>query len=93
MLPLVLSHELVHPFKFWHNNELREGICSGKELYCLQSQFTAQARQQAFGLATDLAAAGAQVCITCMRAEYKVWVSLRTLANVCPIAENSQVAA
>jgi hypothetical protein len=79
MLPLVLSHELVNPFKFLYNDEIREGMCSGKELYCLWEKFPVGSRQKAFALAMDLAEQNCQVCITCMRAEYKIWVSLRTL--------------
>jgi hypothetical protein len=78
MLPLVLSHELVHPFKFWHNNELHEGMCSGKELYRLVEKFGTSDRQKAFGLAVQLAEQGSQICVTCLRAEYCVWVSLRS---------------
>lgn len=78
MLPLVLSHELVHPFKFWYENELHEGMCSGKELYRLVEKFGSNERQKAFGLAVQLAEQGGQVCVTCMRAEYCVWVSLRS---------------
>ena len=81
MLPLVLSHGLVHPFKFLYNQEIREGMCSGKELYCLWEKFPVDSRQRAFALAIDLAEQGSQVCITCMRAEYKIWVSLRTLPS------------
>jgi len=78
MLPLVLSHELVHPFKFWYDHELQEGMCSGKELYRLVEKFGTSDRQSAFGLAVKLAEKGSQVCVTCMRAEYCVWVGLRS---------------
>ncbi|MBD2094977.1 hypothetical protein H6F90_07380 [Trichocoleus sp. FACHB-591] len=81
MLPLVLSHELVHPFKFLYDHEIREGMCSGKELYCLWRRFPADSRQEAFALAMDLAEQDSQVCITCMRVEYKIWISLRTLPS------------
>lgn len=78
MLPLVLSHELVHPFKFWHHNEICEGMYSGNELYRLCSTYKPKDRQKAFCLALALSEHGAQVCISCMRNQYKVWVSLRT---------------
>ncbi|HEY9751016.1 MAG TPA: hypothetical protein V6C63_20200 [Allocoleopsis sp.] len=87
MLPLVLSHELVHPFKFLYNHEIHEGMCSGKELYCLWERFPASSRQKAFAVAMDLAEQGRQVCITCMRSEYKIWVSLRTLPSGFAAAE------
>ena len=78
MLPLILSHAIVHPFKFWYAEQLCEGMCSGKELYRLQAKFDASARQQAFTTALDSAEQGHRVCITtCSRNEYKVWVSLR----------------
>ncbi|MBD2098468.1 hypothetical protein H6F90_25690 [Trichocoleus sp. FACHB-591] len=79
MLPLVLSHELVHPFKFWHRNEICEGMYSGAELYRLCTTHQAEDRQKAFCLALSLSEHGAQVCITAMRNEYKVWVGLRNL--------------
>jgi hypothetical protein len=96
MLPLVLSHELVHPFKFLYDHEIRDGMCSGKELYCFWENFPPSSRQKAFAVAMDLAEQGSQVCITCMRAEYKIWVSLRTLplnSAVAPVAQPMLAAA
>ncbi|MBD1864151.1 MULTISPECIES: hypothetical protein [Trichocoleus] len=96
MLPLVVSHELVHFFKFLYDHEIREGMCSEKELYCLWDSFPASSRQKAFAVAMDLAEQGSQVCITCMRAEYKIWVSLRTLplsSAIAPVAQPMPVAA
>nr|WP_290227807.1 hypothetical protein [Trichocoleus desertorum] len=93
MLPLVLSHELVHPFKFLHDDEIREGMCSGKELYYLWEKFPVGSRQKAFAFAMDLAEQGSQVCITCLRSEYKIWVSLRTLPSGFAAAQPMLVAA
>lgn len=93
MLPLVLSHELVHPFKFLYNHEIREGMSSGRELYCLWEKFPVDSRQKAFAFAMDLAEQGSQVCITCMRAEYKIWVSLRTLPSDFAVAQPMLAAA
>lgn len=77
MLPLLLSHELVHTFKFWQDGQLHEGMSSGKDLYRFNAQFALQERQKAFQVATELAHKGLQVCVTCMRNEYKIWVGLR----------------
>ncbi len=89
MYPLVLSHDLVQCFKFWSHNELCEGMCSDREMYCLSSTYQAKDRQKAFSLAVALAEHGAQVCITCRRHEYKVWVNLRThhLSTFVPAPE------
>lgn len=87
MLPLLLSHELVHAFKFWHNGELHEGMSSGKDLYRLQAKFYPQERQRAFQVATELAQQGLQVCVTCLRTEYKIWVSLRSHSQVNHISQ------
>lgn len=88
MYPLVLSHSLVQSFKFWYRNEIHEGMCSDREVYRLYELYQAEDRQKAFSLAVSLSEHGAQVCITCMRAEYKAWVSLRTqhLASSVPKA-------
>ncbi|HEY9747212.1 MAG TPA: hypothetical protein V6C63_00820 [Allocoleopsis sp.] len=80
MIPLFLSHQLVHPFKFWYDNQLQEGIRFGKELYCFVADFAAADRQKAFSLAVSLAEQGTPVYITCMGAKYKVWVNL----GICP---------
>lgn len=93
MLPLVLSHDLVYPFKFLYDHEIREGMCSGKELYYLWERFPSGSRQKAFAFAMDLAEQGSQVCITCMRSEYKIWVSLRTLPSGFAAAQPMLVAA
>ncbi|MEP0873517.1 hypothetical protein NDA01_27535 [Trichocoleus desertorum AS-A10] len=83
MYPLVLSHNLVQSFKFWYQNEIHEGMCSDKEMYRLCTVYKAEDRQRAFSLAVSLAVSlaehGAQVCITALRNEYKVWVGLRNL--------------
>lgn len=78
MLPVILSHELVHPFKFWHQHEICEGMHTGNELYRLCTTYQPQERQKAFCLVIALAEQGVQVCMTRRRTEYKVWVSLRT---------------
>ncbi|MBD2098471.1 hypothetical protein H6F90_25705 [Trichocoleus sp. FACHB-591] len=51
--------------------------------------YKAEGRQKAFSLAVSLAEHGAQVCVTCRRTEYKVWVSLRTLPSttLAPLEE------
>ena len=89
MYTLVLSHELVQPFKFWYQNEIREGMCSNQEIYRLCGTYKTEDRQKAFSLGVALAEHGAQACVTCMRTEYKVWVSLRThhLAPLVPAPE------
>ncbi len=92
MLPLVLSHELVHPFKFWYDNELQDGMCSGKELYRLVEKCGTRDRQRAFGLAVKLAEQGSHVCVTCMRAEYCIWVGLRSKMPQLPELANSLAA-
>jgi hypothetical protein len=92
MLPLVLSHELAHPFKFWYENELHEGMCSGKELYRLVEKFAGHERQKAFGIAVQLAEQGCQICVTCMRAEYCVWVSSRSKTPQLRTLETTLVA-
>lgn len=78
MYPLVLSHTLIQPFKFWYQGEIIEGMCSSQEIYCLSSTYKAEDRQKAFCLAIALTEHGAQVCVTCRKREYKVWVGLRT---------------
>lgn len=78
MLPLVLSHELIHPFKFWHEQNLQEGMCFGKELYQLVGQFNPDERQKAFSVAVALAETGHHICVSCLRAKYCVWISLRS---------------
>jgi hypothetical protein len=82
MHPLVLSHEVVSFFSFWHNGVAHQGISTGKELYGFHARFSAADREKAFNVATDLAETGAEVCITCLPTEYQVWVSLRNLEQV-----------
>ena len=84
MYPLVLSHDLIQSFKFWYQNELHEGMCSSREMYRLSSTYRAQDRQKAFCLAVALSEQGSQVCVTCSRHEYKVWVNLRTQCVATP---------
>jgi hypothetical protein len=48
MLPFVLSHELVHPFKFWYDSEICEGMHFGNELYRLYMTYKVQEQQKTF---------------------------------------------
>ena len=82
MYPLVLSHEVVSAFSYWHEGVLQNGIASGKELYGFYKKFKADQRQEAFSTAVSLSETGIEVCITCLPSEYKVWVSLRNLEQV-----------
>ena len=82
MYPLVLSHEVVSTFSFWHERVLQEGIASGKELYNFCKKFDAAQRQEAFSTAVSLSETRIEVCITCLLTEYRIWVSLRNLEQV-----------
>ena len=82
MYPLVLSHEVVSTFSFWHGGVLQKGIASGKELYGFYKKFDTDQRQEAFSIAVSLAEMGIEVCITCLPTGYKVWVNLRKLEQV-----------
>jgi hypothetical protein len=82
MYPLVLSHEVVSTFSFWHEGVLQKGIAAGQELYGFYKKFDTAQRQEAFSMAVSLSETGIEVCITCLPTEYKIWVSLRKFEQV-----------
>lgn len=80
MLPQVISQQLVHIFKYW-NEKICIGMRHGDELYTFVRSYPLSERLQAYDLACELAATDSQVCITCSRWRYTVWLSLRAFSE------------
>jgi hypothetical protein len=79
MLPQVISQHLVHIFKYW-NEKICIGMRHGDELYTFVRSYPLSDRLQAYDHACQLAGTGGQVCITCSRWRYTIWLSLRTVS-------------
>jgi hypothetical protein len=76
MLPQVISHKLVHLFKYWHNG-IQQGMRHGNHLYTYVRSYPLHERLQAYDLSGDLANRGIPTCITCSEQQYTIWISLQ----------------
>ncbi|HEY9645570.1 MAG TPA: hypothetical protein V6C88_04325 [Chroococcidiopsis sp.] len=77
MFPLVVSQDLIQPFKFWHG-DVRLGMRYADELYTHVRSYAVSARLDAYELACSLAQNGSRVCVACSPWRYTIWISLRS---------------
>lgn len=78
VLPIILSEQIVLPFKFWFNHSLQEGIHHQDELYCQLTSFPPSDRAKAYHLSCRLAQTGTIVLLTLSSQRCGLWVSLRS---------------
>ncbi len=82
MLSTTIPEPLVRCFKFWSDNEIKEGIYWREELYKLVSTFSPTERERAYALGVDISQHGKSTVITCSQDSYRVWVSLISCESV-----------
>ncbi|MBD2152964.1 hypothetical protein [Leptolyngbya sp. FACHB-16] len=73
-----VSEQIVCPFTFYLNGQLRQGIRYANELYALVQEFSPEQRSLAYQKATNLAEQGQTVVITVSSSQYQSWISLRS---------------
>lgn len=78
-LPLTLSEELIYPFQWYLQGEIREGMRFQDEIYGLIARFDANQRTVAYELACELASGGGQVVVTVANSTEtrQIWLNLR----------------
>jgi len=86
VIPPVIHEQDCHPFKFWFNGEIQEGMVYRNELfYRLQTAteaHRAKLYQRACQLAQQEVAHEPTVVVTASEQAYSIWLSLRS-ANLC----------
>jgi len=73
-----VSEQIVCPFTFYFNGQLRQGMRYANELYTLASEFSPKQRSLAYQKATHLVKQGQTVVITVSAFQYRSWISLRS---------------
>lgn len=77
VLPPVLSEGNYHPFKFWFNDRLRDGLFYQNELFYRLQTLSATHRATLYQHACQLAQQDS-VIVTASLTEYSMWISLRS---------------
>ncbi len=80
MLPIVISETLAHPFSFYLQASVFQGIRYQGELYGLVSEFKVAERLKAYQRACEWVERGMTVVITASGEHYAIWMSLRSPA-------------
>ena len=100
MLPKVLNEKQVHPFKFYLEGEVQQGMRHDGLLYALVSTFSLKERLKAYDLATRLAESECRAVVTVSN-QYSIWIPLtsaeylrwqRCASNVQVIEKKSSMA-
>lgn len=80
MLPIVISETLAHPFSFYLQTSVFQGIRYQGELYGLINEFKGAERLKAYQRACEWVERGMTVIITASGEHYAIWMSLRSPA-------------
>lgn len=79
MISSAISEDQVSIFKYWNNDGIQEGMNHKGQLYALVRSYPTQEQLDACELGCDLAAKGMDVCLTCSRSRYGIWMNLKSL--------------
>lgn len=82
MLPVVISEQLVHFFKFYLNSQVKQGMRHGNDLYQFIDEFDRTDRLQAYQKACTLAEQGIPVVVTASSLKYAIWSNLKSLSEL-----------
>ncbi|WP_448560762.1 hypothetical protein [Trichothermofontia sp.] len=78
MLPLIVQHDQVFPFRFWLNNRIQEGLHYRGELFCHLQTFETGQRARVYHLACKLAQQGNPTLLLLSPTHCSLWISLRS---------------
>lgn len=78
LLPTVLTEQLIAPFNFFLNGEIRQGMRHQDELYGHLYEFDARSRLQAYQIACRLMEQAVPVLMTASAQRYVIWINLRS---------------
>jgi hypothetical protein len=77
VLPPVIGKGDFHPFKFWFNNQLQDGMLYRNELFYRLQTVSTTHRARLYRYACKIAQQHT-VVVTALPNEYSMWVSLRS---------------
>ncbi|HEY9643465.1 MAG TPA: hypothetical protein V6C57_23455 [Coleofasciculaceae cyanobacterium] len=77
-MPLVIKEENCHPFKFWFNSSVQDGMYYGNELFYRLHTANSSDRALLYFRGCKLAKANSPTIITVAANQCKLWVSLRS---------------
>ncbi|HEY9738384.1 MAG TPA: hypothetical protein V6D06_18955 [Trichocoleus sp.] len=77
MLPTILHKDRIHPFNFYHQNAIYQGVTVAGHLYQHLSSFSAPQRLQAFEKACELSVQGTVLLTVDQAGQYDLWADVR----------------
>lgn len=84
MFPKLLTEQMVHPFNFYVDGEVRPGMRYQNDLYGLFQEFRLEQRLDVYPIATQLLKEGIPVVITAFQQRYVLWVQMRSPTTLNP---------
>lgn len=78
MLPVILLESQIHPFSFYFDSEMHQGMSHDKELYGLVDEFKVEQKFRAYHVACQFTSQGNQVVLASSASRYQIWISLRS---------------
>lgn len=90
MLPIILNDQAVHPFRFYLEGCLHEGISYQNSLYKLVKTFSKEEILNVRSYCRHLSRDRESVIVTVSQRQYKVWIDLRT--QITPSTSSVQYA-
>jgi hypothetical protein len=85
---LLIPENQVSLFKFWQDDELRDGLRYKSELFYLTHRFNSYQKDNVLEVAQELMGHGVEVIVTCSTDNYKIWTSLQALSQPSNCASN-----
>ncbi|MGG6265628.1 hypothetical protein ACQ4M3_37650 [Leptolyngbya sp. AN03gr2] len=90
-LPQVIQESTIEVFRFFHDNQIREGIRFGNTLYAAVYQFDIHYRLQAYQMAWALSEAKVPLVVSLSPARFVIWVNLQSPSYPVLLCQDSRL--
>lgn len=90
-LPRLLQESAISVFRFFYNNQVREGLHYDSTLYAAVCQFDVAYRLQAYQIAWALSEAKVPLVVTLSPARFVIWINLQSPSYPVLIQQNSRL--
>lgn len=90
-LPTVLQESAIDSFRFFHENQVREGLHHNNTLYAAVYQFDVTHRLQAYQIAWALSEAKVSLVVTLSPTRFVIWINLQSPSYPVLIRQDSRL--
>lgn len=90
-LPQIIQESSIEIFRFFHDNQVREGIRFGNALYAAAYQFDIDYRLQAYQMAWALSETKVPLVVSLSPTRFVIWVNLQSPSYLVLLRQDSQL--